>query len=264
MPYMLSWITVALFNVSIASGLVVAFVYKPSVAYESVQKLTFLVPYGDIFRELHYFSSEAFLVMTLLHVVVELRKREITISASSWNYSLVALGALFFVMFTGYVLKADLSGLSAGEVALSLLKQTPGLEYFLPLFKDDSMFVWKFYLWHILFLPLILSYALLLHVKTFRTKYWSIGLGLSVACMMLFTMPKDVSPQSVGVHVTGPWFFKGAENLLMLGIHPVIVDGIMAIPFLLLIIYFYKAPWRQWIRVLLVMWSVAYALFYFL
>jgi ubiquinol-cytochrome c reductase cytochrome b subunit len=264
MPYMISWITVALFNVSIFSGLVVAFVYKPSLAYESVQKLTFLVPYGDIFRELHYFSSETFLMMTLIHVVLELRKKEINISANSWNYSLLALGALFFVMFTGYVLKADLSGLSAGEVAISLLKQTPGLNFFLPLFEDSSLFVWKFYLWHILFLPIILVYALLLHVKTFKTKQWSIGLGMSVLCMIFFTMPRDISPDTMGVHVTGPWFFKGAENLLMFGIHPVVVDIVMFFPFALLVCYFYKSFWRTGIRVALILWSVAYAIFSFI
>lgn len=264
MAYMISWISVALFNISIISGLIVAFVYKPSLAYESVQKLTYLIPYGDIFRSLHYFSSEAFLMMTLLHIAVELRKREITLSATSWNYSLLALGALFFIMFTGYVLKADLSGLSAGEVSLSLLKQTPGLSFFLPLFEDTSMFTWKFYLWHILFLPLVLSYALFLHVKTFKTKYWSIALGLSVLCMMVFSMPKDIAPDSIGLHVSGPWFFRGAENLLMLGVYPIVVDLVMLIPFALLLGYFYKASWRSWIRVGLIVWSGMYAAFSFI
>ena len=264
MPYMLSWICVALFNVSIISGLIVAFSYKPSLAYESVQKLTYIIPYGDIFRQLHYFSSEAFLVLSLVHVVVELRKREIKISASSWNYSIIALGALFFVMFTGYVLKADLSGLSAGEVALSLLGQTPIANYFLPLLEDSSLFVWKFYLWHILFLPIILFYMLLIHVKSFNTKYWSIGLGLSVLCMLIFTMPKDVAPDAIGIHVTGPWFFKGAENLLMLGVHPVVVDMVVIFPFSLLFIYFYKPLWRNGIRIALITWSAAYAFCYFI
>jgi ubiquinol-cytochrome c reductase cytochrome b subunit len=264
MGYMISWVCVALFNVSIVSGLIVAFAYKPSVAYESVQKLTYLIPYGDIFRQLHYFSSEAFLIMSLVHIVFELRKREIRIGQSSWNYSILALAALFFVMFTGYILKADLSGLSAGEIAISLLKQTPILNYFVPFFEDSTIFIWKYYIWHILFLPLILTYGLLVHVKTFRTKYWSIGLGLSLFLMMIFTMPKDVAPDATNIHVTGPWFFKSAENLLMLGVSPIVVDFVIFFPFLTLLGYFYLEKHRTLLRVLLLLWCIVYAVFSFI
>lgn len=264
MSFIVSWVCVALFNVSIISGLIVAFVYKPSMAYESVQKLTYIFPYGDTFRELHYFSSEAFLILTLVHIVLELLKRKLNISEASWNYSILALGLMFFLMFTGYVLKADLSGLSAGEVALSLLKQTPLLDTFLPLFKDSSIFVWKYYIWHILFLPIILVYALLVHVKTFKTKYFIVGFGLTILAMIIFKMPNDVPPDAVDIHVTGPWFFRGAENLLMLGIQPVLVDIVMAIPFGLLFVYFYKEKLRRLISFGLILWSALYASFYFI
>jgi ubiquinol-cytochrome c reductase cytochrome b subunit len=244
------------------SGLIVAFYYKPSIAYESVQKLTYLVPYGDMFRELHYFSSEAFLLFTLLHVILELLKSKLHLSSYSWNYSIVALVILFIFMFTGYVLKADLSGLSAGEVALSMLQQTPFLEYFLPLLQDNALFVWKFYIWHILFLPVGFIYVLLFHIKSLKTKYLIVGLGLSVLGMMIFDMPKDISPLLTNVHVTGPWFFRGAENLLLLGVEPIFVILTLAIPFTLLFVYFYKEQYRRLLRYLLSAWCVVYALLY--
>jgi len=261
-PFMISWVCVALFNVSMISGLILAFVYKPSVAYESVQKITYIVPYGNLFRELHYFSSEAFLVFTLIHIILELSKSKFNISQSSWNYSILALILLFFLMFTGYVLKADLSGLSAGEVALSLLKQTPFLSNLTFLFEDSSFFIWKFYIWHILFLPIILVYAVYVHVKSFKTKYFIIGLGISVLSMIVFKMPNDVLPSAIDIHVQGPWFFRGAENLLMLGISPVLVNITIAIPFVLLFIYFYKEKFRKFIGFCLILWSALYASFY--
>lgn len=259
MAFVISWISVALFNVSMLSGLIVAFVYKPDIAYESVQKLTYLIPYGSFFRELHYFSSEAFLVAVLLHVALEIVKIKINIDESSWNYSLLAFLLLFFIMFTGYVLKADLSGFSAGEVSISLLKQTPLLDNFLPLFQDNSMFVWKFYLWHILFLPILLTYAIYVHVKNLKTKYFIIGLGITVFCMIVFTMPKDIPHESISLHVEGPWFFLGAENLLMLGTNPILVDMVIAFPFLLLILFYYFKNYRVLINCLLLIWLVLYA-----
>lgn len=266
MPFIISWICVALFNISIISGLIVAFHYKPSLAYESVQKLTYLVPFGDVFRELHYFSSEAFLIFVCLHVILELLKSKLTIGSASWNYSILALIVLFMLMFTGYVLKADLSGLSAGEVALSMLKQTPILEYFLALLQDNSPFIWKFYLWHILFLPIVLVYALLLHVKTFRTKYFIVGLGISIVCMMVFTMPLDIAldTNTEGLHVRGPWFFRGAENLLMLGVAPVFVVLTLALPFTLLVVYFYKDSYQKLLKYLLLAWCGVYAILSFI
>lgn len=261
---MVSWICVALFGVSMISGLIVAFAYKPSLAYDSVQMLTYVIPYGDIFRKLHYFSSEAFLLFTLLHLLIELSKQKVVISAKSWNFSILAFGIILFLMFTGYVLKADLSGLSAGEVALSIVKQTPVLNSVVFLFEDLSLFVWKFYLWHILYLPLFLVLVLLLHVKSLKTKYFIIGLGISIGAMMLFSMPKDVNPQALDIHVHGPWFFRGAENLLMEGVPTLLVDLVMAIPFLLLVVYFYKEAWRRWLSFALFLWCGAYASLYFL
>lgn len=265
MPFIISWICVALFNVSMISGLIVAFHYKPSLAYESVQQLTFLIPYGDLFRQLHYFSSEAFLVFTFLHVGIELSKSKVTISSYSWNCSILALIAMFMLMFTGYVLKADLSGFSAGEVALSMIKQTPLLKDFLPLLEDNVLFEWKFYVWHILFLPILLIYVLLVHVKTFKTKYFIIGFGISIVCMMVLTMPADIIfGSNMSLHVKGPWFFRGAENLLMLGFPPVFIEMVLVLPFTFLVLYFYKQDYQKMLSYLLLTWTGIYALLSFI
>jgi ubiquinol-cytochrome c reductase cytochrome b subunit len=126
------------------------------------------------------------------------------------------------------------------------------------------MFVWKFYLWHILFLPILLSYAIYVHVKTLKTKYFIIGLGVTLLCMVVFTMPKDIPLDTVLTHVTGPWFFLGAENLLMLGISPIAVDMVIAIPFLLLTLYFYMQNYRVVLNYLLLIWLGLYAYFSFI
>lgn len=262
MAFIISWISVALFNISMLSGLIVAFVYKPSIAYESVQKLTYLIPYGNIFRELHYFSSEAFLVFVCLHLALELAKCSIKIDLNSWNYSVVSLIVLLMLMFTGYVLKADLSGLSAGQVALSLMKQTPFVDTFLPLLEDNTLFIWKFYIWHILFLPLILTYAIYKHITLLQTKYFIVGLGITILLMMVYVMPKDIAFDVDAQNVDGPWFFLGAENLLVKGISPLIVDLVIVFPFCLLFA-FYFAKEKKPINYLLVLWLGAYAYFTF-
>ncbi len=264
MAIVISWICLALFNVSMLSGLILAFIYKPFNAYESVQTITYLVPYGNIFRQIHYFSSELFVLFLILHIILELLKLKVKISETSWNYSVLATLVLFFLMFTGYVLKADLNGLSAGEVALSLIKQTPVLEWFIFLFEDNSLFVWKFYIWHILFLPILLAFAIYKHIGKLKTKYFIIALGLTVLVMMIFTMPQDLDINLTLVHVTGPWFFKGAENLLVKGVSTLLVDLVITFPFMLLVTYFYFEKYRKTINYLLLLWTAFYAYLIFI
>ena len=260
MAFVVSWICVALFDISMLSGLIVAFVYKPSLAYESVQKLTYLIPYGNVFRELHYFSSEAFLVFVCLHVALELAKMVVRIELTSWTYSVVSLIVLFMLMFTGYVLKADLSGLSAGHVALSLIKQTPYVDRLLPLLEDSTLFVWKFYIWHILFLPLVVTYAIYKHITVLQTKYFIVGLGITILLMMVYVMPKDIPLDADAQNVDGPWFFLGAENLLVKGISPLIVDLVIIFPFCLLFAFYFVKN-KKLINYLLMLWLGAYAYF---
>jgi ubiquinol-cytochrome c reductase cytochrome b subunit len=164
-------------------------------------------------------------------------------------------------MFTGYVLKGDLSGLSAGEVSLTIVKETPILNNFLFLFHDSTDFFWKFYIWHILFLPILLTYFTYVHANHVITKYITIAIGFTFLVMTIFSMPKDVFPYDnvATIHVTGPWFFRGAENLLMLGVSTIIVDFVLFCLFLLLILYFYMEKHRKLILILLLIWILLYA-----
>lgn len=264
MPFVISWLSVALFIVSMLSGVVVAFAYKPSIPYESVQMLTYLLPYGKLFRELHYFSSQAFFVFTIFHLVIELLKPGVNkITTSSWNYSIFAFFLLFALMFTGFVLKSDLSGYSAAQIAISMIKQTPFVSNLVVLVEDKSMFFWKFYIWHILFLPLLFAYGIYKHINTLYTKYWLVGLGISFLCMLIFTMPLDTSYDSDIQRIHGPWFFRGAEGMLLLGV-PVLVVDFFFILFFAIITSLYFLREKTVVLFVLLIWVGIYAYYGFL
>ena len=257
----IAWVTQALFIVSILSGIIVVFAYYPSVAYDSVQKLKYIIPFGLFFRELHYFSSEALVVSLFLHISVEISKKDIKISFSSWLYSILSLLVIFFLMFTGFVLKADLSANAAAEIAFSLIKETYFLDSFLPLFKDTTVFYWKFFIWHIVFLPLIVTYAIFRHVKRISVNmgYFTIALGVSLLLSFIFDMPRDIALEEV-ICVNGPWFFWGVENLLELGLNTISVNLILLLPFVFLILL-YKKNNKKVMKLLLILWLVVYAYF---
>ncbi|MDX1809297.1 MAG: cytochrome b N-terminal domain-containing protein [Sulfurospirillaceae bacterium] len=259
MSKFVSWLSMGLFFVSMTSGLIVAFVYHPSLAYDSVQKMTFIIPYGHLFRALHYFSSEAFTLVLLLHISFEILKKKIKISNTSWNYSVLGFLVVVILMFTGFVLKGDQSALAATDVAYNLMKNTPLLSHFLPLFQDDSVYYYKFFIWHIVFLPIVLSYAILRHVNTLKVKieYLTIAVGLSIAGYLAFLMPPDIALTQKVDALKGPWFFWGAENLLRINFSSLTVNLILLIPFALLLLIPY-IKYKNSIKILIASWVVGY------
>ncbi len=255
-----SLLTLGLFFVSIVSGLIIVFAYHPSIAFGSVQKMNFLIPYGLFFRKLHYFSSEAFTIFLLFHILLELIKNKIRISSSSWNYSILGFIAVIILMFSGFVLKADLDASGAAQVAFSLIKDTPVLKYLLPLFKDNSVFYYKFFIWHIVYLPLILTFAIYKHIDTLKVKstILSIAFGITVLSMIVFKMPLDIIPGEKVKTLSSPWFFIGAEHLLQQAWTPLSINLFLSIPFFLLIVYFYT-KYKYTTKSLLSLWILYYS-----
>ncbi len=252
-------LALGLLAISVLSGLLPVFVYHPSAAYDSVQKLTFLIPYGAFFRQLHYFSSELFLLVLLGHVALELGRRAVTIPRRSWMYATGGTVAVILLMFSGFILKGDQSGSAAAQVALHLLSQTPLLDRLVPLMKDTELFYSKFFVWHVIFLPLLLVWMTWKHIGKIqaRREYWIVGLGLSVLLLLLMAMPEDIAPSAETSHLRGPWFFWGAENLLQLGLNSWQVTTIVLVPFGLLLLYpFVRKPLG--ITVALALWVIGY------
>ena len=259
MSRFVSFFTLGLFFISMLSGLVIVFAYHPSIAFESVQKMSFLIPYGGFFRKLHYFSSELFTMLLLGHITFELAKNRVKISNKSWNYSVLGFGIVIVLMFSGFVLKGDLSANGAAEVAFNLIKDTPVLKSILPLFKDNTVFYYKFFIWHILFLPLMLGYTIYKHTEALHVKveYFSIALGASILALMVLNMPLDVNPIQKVATISSPWFFQGAENLLLKSLSPLGLNLMLFTPFILLFAYIYTNQ-KLLIKALLALWLMFY------
>src|SRR5512147_929417 len=103
------------------------YVYTPEKAALSVQTISYLVPFGGLVRNLHYWSAQLLLVVSAVHLV-----RVVFTGAYApprrFNY-LLGLG-LFVVSilldFTGYVLRWDQGVQWALVVGTNLIKTIPG------------------------------------------------------------------------------------------------------------------------------------------
>ena len=170
--------------------------------------------------------------------------------------------SIFILMFTGFVLKADQSANAAAQVAFALISDTPILDNFLPLFKDTSTFYWKFFIWHIVFLPLLLSFAIYKHIKkiSVNIRYFTIAIAITMFVTLIIPMPIDIALELQVEHIKGPWFFWGAENLLQLGVDSSIVNLILLMPFVFLFLV-YITKYKKFFKILLFAWLLIYTYF---
>ncbi|HEY5573877.1 MAG TPA: cytochrome b N-terminal domain-containing protein [Anaerolineales bacterium] len=169
-------LSVFLVLVLIVTGILEMFYYIPTPerAAQSVQEITFLVPYGSLVRGLHYWAAQFLVVVSILHLL-----RVIFTGAYAeprrFNYLLgiVLLGLVLFLDFTGYVLRWD-EGIRWALVAgTNLIRTIPGIgedlyRFVMGSYQPGPATLIRFYAWHIFGLTLALAGIGLWHLFRVR------------------------------------------------------------------------------------------------
>lgn len=255
----ISWITQALFITATVSGIPLIFAYNPNSAFDSVQKITYLMPFGFFIRKIHYFSSEIMIFFIVVHITQKIYSREPAAKRKIWVYGSLSFLAAIVLIFTGYVLKADQAGKSAALVAENMLKSSYVLSCIQNFIVDKDVLYWKFLLWHIAFMPAVALYFIHRHTNKIAVniKFIVLSLGLTIFASYTLPFPKDIGINVETVqNLTGPWFFKGIENMLKFNI-PVDISMLAGIlPFVMLALF--SRTNKNLIRGLLFLWIVLY------
>ncbi len=126
----LGGISVLLFLVLAATGLLLTFFYVPTPdrAAESIQIITYQVPFGWLVRNLHYWSAQWMVIIVALHML-----RVIFTGAykrprrTNYVIGLALLVGTLLLTFTGYVLRWDDGTHWALVVGTNLVKSIPFL-----------------------------------------------------------------------------------------------------------------------------------------
>lgn len=169
-------VSVFLILVLIVTGALEMFYYipTPEKAAQSVQEITFLVPYGSLVRGLHYWAAQFLLGVSILHLL-----RVIFTGAYArprrFNYLLgiVLLALVLFLDFTGYVLRWD-EGIRWALVAgTNLLRTVPGIgeslyRFVMGDYRPGPATLIRFYAWHIFGLTLALVAIAVWHLFRVR------------------------------------------------------------------------------------------------
>ena len=197
-------IMVALFILMVISGIFLAMHYKPdaALAFESVNTIIMHeVPYGWLWRNIHAMGSTLFFWLLYIHLLGMLYLGFYKHGKRIYWYNGMALYVCFVIIgFTGYVLPMGQMSYWAAQVITSLLAYIPGAgEDIMRLVRGDfavsDVTLLRFYVVHIIVMPLCIIGVLLFHADFFK---WHATTKLSL--------------NRKGLHVTKePRFSKSAQ-----------------------------------------------------
>lgn len=203
---------------SLLSGVVVSLQYDPGHPYFSTTSLDILAPFGAFWRALHFFASQLFFLLAIVHLLAVLADRSHqALPANRWLPLACSMVVALLLLFTGYVLRGDATGSSAGMIAENIVLSMPLLGEFCDslLFSLIDEGMRRVYANHVIglgLLWLILSWD---HIRRYRISWRQhpvLVLG-AVAFSALVAAPME--PEQLGVfHINGPWFFIGLQELL--------------------------------------------------
>jgi quinol-cytochrome oxidoreductase complex cytochrome b subunit len=233
------------------TGMLEMFYYVPSIeqANASVQTITYLVPLGWIVRGAHYWSAQALVVVTVLHLLRVALTGAYKDRRFNWLLGLMALGLILFLNFSGYALRWDRDISWALLVGTNLIKTIPFVGTVLYGVvvggnQINSATPARFYAWHIfgLMLPafIILVWHLfqvrrdggIAHIAEARKSRISrdelvgretfVALLATIALLAVSVLsPPAITPAadfaSLPDNPTAPWFFVWVQELLRLG-----------------------------------------------
>ena len=257
-----TWGALALANflVCALSGVFLAIPWDVLNPYESIKEILLTNPGAIFFRNIHYWSAQFFLIFTLLHTWDYLNEdRTKRLKKGVWMRLVVSLIFVFYVMISGFILKADSDSLQARRIIDSLISSLPWigdlLSYSL-IGPDDSFQL--LYVHHIATATIFLVIITIEHAKTFwtRGKTFFITLLLLSLISYLFMAPLHDNLNPV---VKGPWYFLGLQEVLHWMSRPAWTLFIIAA--LLGLIYYMpvlKNNWAKYARLFLLYLFFAY------
>ena len=153
------------------SGAFMAFYYSPSPgsAYDSVDYALFTLPFGDVIKGIHHYGWNLFLIVMGLHLL-----RGFIFGAYKPPRQFVWVSGIFIMLLvpafviTGDLLPWDQKGYWSTQVRISIIESVPFVgDFAIRLLQGGPLTgivaLTRFYVLHILFLPCLLIFLLVVH-----------------------------------------------------------------------------------------------------
>ena len=208
-------IATATFIIAVLSGVFLALPYDVKNPYESISLLLLTNPSAVFFRNVHYWSAQLFLIFTVLHIIDHLRRKsEYKLKDGVWFRLTLSLFFSFYVMISGFILKADADSQQALRIFESLLSEIPfiGKSISLTLLGSEGD-LQIIYVNHIATATIILSIIIVEHSKIIWPKL-SVFIYSLLASILFGYIFSPMLHDGLHPVVKGPWYFVGLQEIL--------------------------------------------------
>ena len=211
------------------SGVFLAIPYDVSRPFESLSLMMIFNPGGAFFRNAHYWSAQFFLVFTLLHTWDFLKdEKSKKIKNGLWFRLILSLLFVFYVMISGFILKADTDSLQARRIIDALISGIPFAGNLLSysLLGPEGTFQ-LIYVHHIATATIFLFIIILEHAKTIWTKIGTFLWTVTFVAIISFFFAAPLNTRLDAV-LKGPWYFVGLQEMLFWMSHPAWILAVLA------------------------------------
>ncbi len=180
--FYLGTISFVLFMILVFTGVVLMFLYVPSVerAYGSVKDLEYVVSFGWLLRGLHRICAHLMVAVVFLHMVrvflTGAYKNGGAVGANrplNWIIGVVLLLVTLLLSFTGYLLPWDQLAFWAITVGTNIASAAPLVGKWIRFFllggsEIDQNALIRFYVLHVFFLPMVVLFLFSWHMWRVR------------------------------------------------------------------------------------------------
>ena len=268
----LGGMAVVLVFLLIGTGLLLKFAYEPSPAraYDSIRYLESQIPFGQLIRNIHRWSSNGLIFVGFLHLLrafytgAFMAPRQL-----NWIFGLVLFSVVIFSNFTGYLLPWDQIAYWAITISTSMLDYLPVVgtgikQWILGGTEPGPATLINFYALHTAILPALLLFVLPFHfwrirkanglviprspaqdpgtrgpmvdamphliVREVTTAVVLLAVILLISMFFDAPLADQANPGLSPNPTKAPWYFMGLQELLM-HFHPVF--AVFVIPLLM-------------------------------
>ena len=214
-------LAIAMFWLVLLSGVVLAVPFDVSSPYLTISNLMIGNPWASITRNSHYWSSQFFLILSLIHLYDHFHYKE-KIGLKPGIAVRLSLGVLiiFLAMISGFLLKGDADSEQARLILQTLAERIPmigkSLAYSLLGNAESYQLI---YVHHIATFTVFISIIMVEHSR----KFWPpavdfvISFFVVIALSIFFSAPLH---DNLNPTVKGPWYFVGFQEILHWLSHP--------------------------------------------
>ena len=212
----------AMFWLVLLSGVMLAIPFDVKDPYFSISNIMVSNPWASFIRNYHYWSSQFFLILSLIHLYDHFHyKTKIGLKSGIAFRLSLSLLIIFLAMITGFLLKGDADSVQARQILQTLSERIPligeSLAYSLLGSPESYQLI---YVHHIATFTVFIAIAMVEHSR----KFWPPVMDFVVSTLATFAISYFLSAplhDNINPAVKGPWYFVGFQEILHWLQHPV-------------------------------------------